>query len=30
VRATVWKWPLWKYFHNGHHGKMVFMESSVA
>jgi hypothetical protein len=23
------KWPLWKAFHNGHYGKMLFMESFV-
>jgi hypothetical protein len=27
---NVAKWPLWKAFHNGHHGKMLFMESGVS
>jgi hypothetical protein len=27
---TVRNWPLWKAFHNGHHGKMLFMESAVS
>jgi hypothetical protein len=27
---NVTRWPLWKAFHNGHHGKMLFMESAVS